>query len=64
MSAIDEKASDRGSIAKILRGVLGRGYVEHMDNSPLVERLAGIRGELERGGDTLEHKLRYLIWIN
>lgn len=62
--AIDEKASDRESIAKILRGVLGHGYVEHMANSPLVERLAGIRGELERGGDTLEHKLRYLIWIN
>ena len=51
-------------MARWLRGVLGHGYVEHMQASPLVQRLAAMRADLERGGDTLEHKLHYLLWIN
>jgi hypothetical protein len=35
-----------------------------MEASPLVQRLAAMRTDLERGGETLEHKLHYLLWIN
>ena len=61
---VNEKANDPASIARVLRGLLGHGYAEQMRPSPLVQRLAAMRAELERGGDTIEHKLRYLIWIN
>ncbi|MEO8549611.1 MAG: hypothetical protein ABI678_06545 [Kofleriaceae bacterium] len=62
--AVDEKAKDAASFGRILRGLLGHGYAEQMRPSPLVQRLATMRAELERGSDSLGHKLRYLIWIN
>jgi len=49
---------------KILRGVLGRGYQTAMKPTPLVGRLRQMKGELERGEDTFERKLRYLLWLN
>lgn len=52
------------SIEAALRGVLGHGYREHMKPSPLVGRLMRMRRELEAGGDTFEHKLRYFLWLN
>ncbi|HEY6038302.1 MAG TPA: hypothetical protein VIV58_28665, partial [Kofleriaceae bacterium] len=60
----DAEGDDPASMTRWLRGVLGHGYAEHMQASPLVHRLAGIRADLERGSDTLEHKLHYLLWIN
>ncbi|HRC58786.1 MAG TPA: hypothetical protein PKU97_22840, partial [Kofleriaceae bacterium] len=48
----------------LLRGVLGSGYAAKMKPSPLPSRLARIQRELDLGGDTLERKLRYLIWLN
>ncbi|HEY0254287.1 MAG TPA: hypothetical protein VGC41_22320, partial [Kofleriaceae bacterium] len=51
-------------IDELLHGVLGHGYAESMKPSPLVKRLLGYAAELERGGDTIDRKLRYLIWIN
>lgn len=53
-----------GAIEAGLRGLLGHGYRDHMKPSPLVGRLARMRRELEAGGDTLEHKLHYLFWLN
>ncbi|MFT3700412.1 MAG: hypothetical protein QM831_45120 [Kofleriaceae bacterium] len=48
----------------LLHGILGKGYAEHKTPSPLVKRLLGYAQEMERGGDSIEHKLRYLMWIN
>lgn len=48
----------------ILRGLLGNGYRASMPSSPLVERLRHMKGDLDRGSDTMEHKLRYLMWLN
>lgn len=59
-----ESGNDLASMTRILRGLLGRGYNEHMTSSPLVRRLATMRDDLDKGSDTLDHKLRYLLWIN
>ncbi len=60
----DGKLDDRAAIEKILRGVLGHGYAEHMKPSPLVKRLVDQRRALDRGDRELAKKLRYLIWFN
>jgi hypothetical protein len=59
-----DDGEDLATMTRWLRGVLGHGYVEHVQASPLVQRLAAMRADLERGGETLEHKLHYLLWIN
>ena len=59
-----EEGEDVASMTRILRGLLGHGYNEHMTSSPLVHRLAAMRDDLEKGSDTLDHKLHYLLWIN
>jgi hypothetical protein len=61
---VDAEGDDVASMTRWLRGVLGHGYADHMQPSPLVGRLAAMRRDLERGGETVEHKLRYLLWIN
>jgi hypothetical protein len=61
---VGEEGDDVATMTHWLRGVLGHGYAEHMRSSPLVQRLAAMRQDLERGGETIERKLRYLIWIN
>ncbi len=48
----------------VLRGLLGHGYALKMRASPLVGRLRHMKQQLERGEDTLGHKLRYLLWLN
>ena len=52
------------AVERVLRGVLGHGYRESMKPSPLVGRIRSIAGELARGGDTFDEKLRYLMWVN
>jgi hypothetical protein len=49
---------------RVLRGILGHGFVSSMSGSPLVGRLRHMKGEVDRGEDTFERKLRYLIWLN
>lgn len=55
----DAKTSER-----MLRGLLGHGYAQSMRASPLVARLVHMKDQLDRGEDTFERKLRYLIWFN
>jgi hypothetical protein len=55
---------DAAASEALLRDVLGGYYVESMKPSPIVSRLARMKGELERDQDTLERKLRYLLWLN
>jgi len=52
------------SVARVLHGLLGNGYRDHMTSSPLTERLMRMEGELRRGDDTFGRKLRYLLWLN
>ena len=46
------------------RDLLGEGYVEQMRPSPLITRLMRMRDEIERGQESFERKLRYLLWLN
>jgi hypothetical protein len=48
----------------VLRGVLQNGYQTAMRPSPLVGRLHQMKSQLDRGEDTFERKLRYLLWLN
>jgi hypothetical protein len=59
-----DRGPDAKSAERVLRGVLGNGYAHRMRASPLVGRLRLMKGELDRGEDTLSRKLRYLIWLN
>ena len=61
---LDFQRPDRRSTEATLRGVLGNGYAQRMRASPLVARLRLMKGELDRGEDTLSRKLRYLLWLN
>jgi hypothetical protein len=61
---LDLQRPDRQSTETMLRGVLGNGYAQRMRASPLVGRLRLMKGELDRGEDTLARKLRYLFWLN
>ncbi|HSD89971.1 MAG TPA: hypothetical protein VLB44_20710 [Kofleriaceae bacterium] len=63
LGALDDKESAQ-NYERVLRGLLGHGYAPSMRASPLVGRLRHMREQLERGEDTIERKLRYLIWIN
>jgi hypothetical protein len=51
-------------IEKVLRGVLGKGYATHMKPSPMVGRINAMKQQLDRGEDTMDRKLRYLLWLN
>jgi hypothetical protein len=47
-----------------LRGLIGNGYQTKMRPSPLVARLRGMKDQLDRSEDSLDRKLRYLLWLN
>jgi hypothetical protein len=51
-------------IERVLRGILGNGYVTRMKPSPIVGRLNAMKQQLDRGEDTMDRKLRYLFWLN
>jgi hypothetical protein len=54
----------RQLMEKLVRGVIGKGYSAKMAPTPLLERLARMRRDLETGNETFERKLRYLFWLN
>lgn len=55
---------DSADLPALLRGVFGNGYKASMKPTPLLSRLARMKAELSRGEDTLDRKLRYLLWVN
>ncbi|HEY5926987.1 MAG TPA: hypothetical protein VIV11_35110 [Kofleriaceae bacterium] len=61
---LDDKLPRPQMYERLLRGLLGRGYAESMRASPLVGRLRHMASEVARGTDTVERKLRYLLWLN
>jgi hypothetical protein len=56
----------RALVEDALAGVLGEYYVlaGEQTPSPLIGRLSRMKREMERGEDTFERKLRYLLWLN
>lgn len=60
----DIGALEKHSYETFLRGLIGNGYQTKMRPSPLVARLRGMKDSLDRGEDSLERKLRYLLWLN
>ena len=48
----------------LLHDILGNGYRKGMKASPLLGRLARMKGELDRGEDSFEHKLELLLFLN
>ena len=55
---------DPGALSEVLGRVLGSAYKSKMPPSALLQRLTRMRKEVERGEDTFERKLRYLLWLN
>jgi hypothetical protein len=61
---LDDHAPRPQMYERVLRGLLGHGYAESMRASPLVGRVRHMKEEVERGQDTIDRKLRYLLWLN
>ncbi len=59
-----EAAEKRGAVDGMMKSTFGRSYVRSMRPSPLIGRLRRMKGEVDRGDESLERKLRYLLWIN
>ena len=59
-----ERMEAKRSAETQLSNLLGPSYVKRMRPSPLLRRLGRMKGEVDRGEESLERKLRYLFWIN
>jgi hypothetical protein len=55
---------DINEVEKGLASFFGRYWEGSMQPTPLIDRLRRMRQELDRGEDSIDRKLRYLIWIN
>ena len=60
------KADRKALVEDTLVSVLGDYYdrTGARKASPLIQRLARMKREMDRGEDTFERKLRYLLWLN
>ena len=65
---IDMEASERAESKKkldaLLMSLFSAHYVKRMKPSPFLHRLERMKGEVDRGEEPFERKLRYLLWIN
>lgn len=59
-----ERAELADDVDALLGSVFGSYYVRSMRRSPLPARLARMKGEVDRHQESMERKLRYLIWLN
>lgn len=59
-----ERAERKRDVEAALGSLLGANYRRQMKPSPLPSRLSRMKGEVDRGEESLERKLRYLFWIN
>jgi hypothetical protein len=60
----DAKLARGRDVELLMRGLLGSGYRTKMRASSLVGRLGHVKDQLDHGEETVEHKLRYLLWLN
>jgi hypothetical protein len=59
-----ERQKRNGDYRGLLQNLFGDAYVRSMRPSPLPARLRRMKGEVDRGEESLERKLRYLLWVN
>ncbi|MEP7121705.1 MAG: hypothetical protein ABJE95_12370 [Byssovorax sp.] len=59
-----ERFDEERDVDAIFASVLGEYYVHEMKASPLPKRLERMKGEVDQHREGLEHKLRYLFWLN
>lgn len=59
---IDDPEEDR--VEGLLRSLFGDCYVAAMTPSQLPARLSRMKSEVDRGEESFERKLRYLLWVN
>ncbi len=52
------------NVEALLSDVLGAKYKSSMAPTRLIQRLSRMKGEVERGEERFERKLRYLFWLN
>lgn len=55
---------DQRDLDSRLKSLLGASYARSMKRSPLPTRVLRMKGEVDRGKESLERKLRYLLWLN
>jgi hypothetical protein len=58
------KRHDGPGISELLGQILGNASKATMPASPLPARLQRMNAEVERGDETFQRKLRYLLWLN
>lgn len=63
VEAFDD-APTRANAEQLLRDAFGAAYVPEMAPSALPRELMRMRDEIASGAESLEQKLRYLLWIN
>ena len=63
---VDALEGDRSkeNAEKVLKDIFGEKYVPQMKPTPLLKRLSRMKREMEKGEESLERKLRYLLWLN
>jgi hypothetical protein len=63
---IEKDAKEASKLAtQLLKDVVGNGYKPKMKASKLTDRLLLLRKELDKGGgDAIEDKLKYVLWLN
>ncbi len=54
----------RRKVERALEEILGDYYVRRMARSPILRRAKRMKKEVESGRESIDRKLRYLIWIN
>jgi hypothetical protein len=65
LSAVEQLDSNSAAgLEAALRSFFGSLYVDRMEPSPLIGRLARMRREIDRGDESFGRKLRYLLWLN
>ena len=64
--AFDEMEHGRSAqdVERMLEFVFGFCYVKHAQASPLLQRMERMKGEVEKGQESIERKLKYLLWVN
>lgn len=60
----DLRGESPAASEKILREIFGYKVRPTMKHSPLLGRLQRMKGEIDRGHESLDRKLRYLLWLN
>lgn len=59
-----ESNASPAPIEAVLKDIFGAKYRSAMKPTSLIQRVRRMKGEVERGEESFERKLRYLLWLN